>query len=236
LLQAYPRVTVLVSLYQAGPYIEAKIANLLRQTKLDLAEIIFLNCQNLHNERARYDSILGTQFREVWFGSYARLYSTWNYGIRMSKSDYVVNSNVDDMWAPEFLEKCVASLDANQDAAVVSTGVSITDIPNQHSSWETSGEMPKFPYPLSTAGPCPMWRRSLHYKYGYFGDFRTIGDADMWERWLAGGERFTLIPDDLVLYYRSPVSLERRSEGGVSLRDLDLSERHELASREPKAE
>lgn len=223
-------ITVLVSLYKAGKFIRAKINNLIQQTIIHDCQVVFLNCQNLDNEREAYVELLGDEnFREIMYDSHRRLYPTWNDGIQCTQSKYVVNSNVDDMWHPKYLQYCTQYLDKHPEAACVSSGVLVTEIPNQDdpAQWRKYGKYPLATYPQSTAGPCPVWRRSLHDKYGWFGDYSVIGDARMWEKWNAGGEQFHLIKDFLVLYYASSNSLERRHDPdtGVLLRDLDL--RHE---------
>jgi hypothetical protein len=62
-----------------------------------------------------------------------------------------------------------------------------------------------------------MWRRSLHKKYGLFGDYRVIGDAKLWEKWYGGGVKFGTINKNMVLYLNHIDSLERRS----NFRELD---------------
>lgn len=222
-------VLVLVAIYKAGDYIASKIQNLTQQTIFNECCFVLLNCQNLQNERSKYSHILHyNNVIEILYDDYVRLYSSWNDGIRRSDSKYICNSNVDDLWKPDFLEVCSDHLDKNASTSVVSTNIMVTRTSNQGdvNNWKYDHYMPKgLVYPLTTAGPCPVWRRDLHDKYGYFDDYRTIGDAKMWEKWLAGGELFSVIDKDLVLYYASANSLERRvDESNVSYRDLDLKD------------
>ena len=58
----------------------------------------------------------------------------------------------------------------------------------------------------------PMWRKSLHERYGLFNpwDFAAIADWEFWLRCAAGGARFMLLRERLGLYYRSPRSHNRR--------------------------
>lgn len=222
-----PTVTVLIALYRAGQYLRAKLDNLSQQTIFNECEFILLNCQNLDNEQSKYQLFLrNSNVREILYKDYVYLYPTWNHGIKSTDSEFICNSNVDDMWHPTYLEECAKFLRENEDYAVVSTKVLTTDKANQsnHKTWYTIGAMPPEIYPLSSAGPCPVWRRSLHDKYGYFGDYAVIGDARMWEKWLAGNEKFGLIHKSLALYFINPVSLERRNcpKGNGPLRAIDL--------------
>ena len=220
-------ITILVALYKAGDFIQAKVQNLQQLLNFQDCWIVLLNCLDVDQESKIYADFVESNDNviELKYNTHINLYPTWNDGIKATDSEFICNSNVDDMIRPDYVIRCADYLNKNPDIAVVSSRVLMTDTPNQlHPNWEWCDEMPFHPYPLSSAGPCPVWRRSLHDKYGYFGDYRVIGDARMWEKWLAGGEKFGLISDKLVLYLRNPISLERRNdpETGLSLRELDL--------------
>lgn len=220
-------VTILVSIYKAGEYIESKVKNLLQQSTLNNCKIVFLNCLNLDNERDFYKDHLSDNIHEIIYDKHVGLYKSWNDGIIQYPSDYICSSNVDDMWHPNYLKVMKNYLDTNKDADVISSRVLITNIKNQidHTRWSANlGSIPLKEYPLSTAGPSPMWRRSLHDKFGLFDDLLTIGDAIMWQKWFNNGVKFRTLDNPLVLYYASPNSLERRvdSKTGKSYRQLDL--------------
>ena len=220
-------ITILIAIYEAGDFIKAKIQNLQQISTFDDCWIVLLNCLNKdHESEICRDFVRSNEnVLEIRYSTHINLYPTWNHGIAITNSKYIMNSNVDDLLHPDYVRHCAEYLDDHNDIAVVSSRVLVTDTPNQlWPDWEWCDEMPFHTYPLSTAGPCPVWRRSLHDEYGYFGDYRVIGDARMWEKWLAGGEKFDLIDKKLVLYLRNPQSLERRHDPqtGLSLRELDL--------------
>lgn len=220
--------TIVIAIYKAGKYMKAKIANLQQQTFFDRCNIVLLNCQNLDNEADIYKDFLAENdnVTEIMYDEHIRLYPTWNDGIKATESTYVMNSNTDDMLHPQYVEACSKWLDDHPDFCCVSSSVLLTHTPNQlWPKWDWKGRLPFHAYPMSTAGPCPLWRRSLHDKYGYFGNYRVIGDARLWEKWHAGGERFGLLQRDLILYYATADSLERRiDEKGRGFRNLDISE------------
>lgn len=219
--------TILVALWKAGNFLEKKLIDLEQQTFFDRCNIVLLNCQNLDGEADIYaDFLKHDNVTEIRYDNHINLYPTWNDGIKSTKSEFIMNSNADDMLHPEYVEACSYWLKVHPNFGCVSTGVLLTHQPNQiYPNWKSQNRLPFHFYPNSTAGPCPLWRRSLHDKYGYFGDYRVIGDARMWEKWHAGGERFGLIRRDMVLYYAHHGSLERRvDEKGRELRTLDLRE------------
>lgn len=223
------KATVLIALYKSGEFIESKIESIMRQTMFNDTSFVFLNCQDLDNESKFIHPLMKKHknIKHILFTKHINLYESWNAGINITKSNYVVNYNADDQWHPKYLEKCSRFLDENPQYAIVSSQVLVTDLPNQvYPNWNKIWtKMVEGTYPNTTAGPCPMWRRSLHHKYGFFGNYRVIGDARFWEALYAGRENFGYLKEELVLYYMSPTSLERRRdpESKQLLRDLDLA-------------
>ena len=217
--------TVLIALYKASSYLPSKLSNLLQQTVFNDCWIVLLNCCDLEKESEIYNDFRKfPNVKIIEYSQHINLYPTWNDGIKTTDSKYILNSNVDDQLHPKYIEKCCDFLN-NNNHSIVSSQVLMTSIPNQTwPHWDYDDRFPIHIYPLSTAGPCPVWKRSLHDKYGYFKDYAVIGDARMWESWLAGGEKFGMINEDLVLYYRNSHSLERRRhDNGELLRDIDLA-------------
>ncbi len=220
------RVSVLVAIYRSGKFLGDKLKTLQNQSAFNKCQFILLNCQNIDNERSIYEKF-ATQENVITieYTDYQYLYATWNDGITLARSDYIMNSNADDMLHPECIEHLINALDNNHDHDVVHGDSYVTDIPNQHwPRWSYHGLI-KTMYPLGTAGPCPMWRRSLHDRFGLFDNYRSIGDARIWEKWYMNNVKFLHVPGALSLYYHAPGhNLEVRLDTltGKSLRTLDL--------------
>jgi cellulose synthase/poly-beta-1,6-N-acetylglucosamine synthase-like glycosyltransferase len=221
------KVTILISLYKASEFLSAKLENLLKQTYFNKCCVVLLNCQNLENESLiyaeytkKYKNIISKDYTK-----FIKLYSSWNDGIKMTKSKYIMNSNVDDMLHPDYVKTCCEYLDNNPETGCVTTQVATTyrscqkyfgavaPTTNKKSKfaalWDINSRL-RIQYPKGTMGPCPMWRRSLHDKHGYFGDYLAIGDAVMWETWHNNNVKFGVINKNMVLYYNNRLSLERR--------------------------
>lgn len=220
-------ITILVAIYEAGDFIRAKIDNLQQLQQFNDCWIVLLNCQDKHKESLCYSRFLKNHDNviEIKYNNHTKLYSTWNDGIKATNSTYIMNSNADDMLHPSYVKLCTEYLDEHPQIAAVSSRIAITNEPNQlWPNWKIDDEMPFRTYPEGTAGPCPVWRREMHTRYGLFDDrCDVIGDAVMWEKWLLGGEKFGLLNQRLVLYYRNQLSLERRKDSrGESLIKKDL--------------
>ena len=54
-------------------------------------------------------------------------------------------------------------------------------------------------------GPRPVWRKSLHDRYGYFDEsYISAGDMEMWLRAATQGSQFQKIPGYYTLFYFNP--------------------------------
>lgn len=223
------KVTVLCALYKSGEYLESKLESIERLKRKEIAEFIFLNCGNHHDENKTITEYAKDRnnVRLINFKDKTPLYETWNYGIRHTDSEYICNYNADDQWHPLYLNNMADHLDSNKEDMIVTSGVIMCGTPNQlYPKWHNIvGKLPSVPYPKTSAGPSPMWRRSVHDKCGLFGNYRVIGDARLWEAMQRHGMKFGLLAKDLVLYYINSNSLERRhcDDTGESLREMDLA-------------
>jgi len=208
------KVTILVGMYKASKFLAAKLRNLEQQSIFNDVSVVLLNCQNLEHESTIYADFLARNdnVSEIVYQDHVGLYSTWNDGIKSTDTEFLVNANVDDMWHPDYLKIMVEKLNENPDYSVAYSYVNTTDIPNQFdfATAQFRGGLSRKPFPGGTMGPCPIWRRSLHDKYGLFDDFQIISDGLMWQKWRRGGEKFLQVHEPLVLYYHNPTSLERR--------------------------
>jgi len=213
------KITVLIALYKAGKFLAAKTNDLRRQSMFDDCIFVFLNCQNHNNEDVICRKFLNQHVENahiIEYRDYVKLYRSWNDGIKATKSKYIVNANVDDVWHPQYLERLCKELDDNPELSVVASKVYTTHkIGQLWPDWQIYGELTT-QWPGGTLGPCPVWRRNLHEKYGYFDDCYVISDALMWYRWEEGGEKFKIIDEYLALYYQGG-NLEKRIDPKTNL-------------------
>lgn len=209
------KVAAVVSAYFCELFLEDRIDNLLSQTPQPQVIVvamegspeqkIALECQ----KKAGCESITIVQTPNV-----PTVYAAWNMGIKCSESDYICNANSDDRLYPEAFRIMVKMLDRSPEHAVVYSDVdrvnSIGGKPIGRYQWLEGG----LPELLSGCflGPMPMWRRSLHEKYGYFDeDYTSAGDYEFWLRLAAGGEKFKHVHAALGAYLERKSSLEHRS-------------------------
>jgi FkbM family methyltransferase len=216
------KVSAIVSVYNAEKFIQGCLEDLINQTLYQKGqlEIIVIDSNSPQNEgaivqtfQAKYPHIIyeRTAERET-------LYTAWNRAIAKAKGVYITNANADDRHRPDALEIMANYLDKNSDIVLVYGDQLITNIPND--TWATTKadkhwNWPEFSYSelerRCIIGPQPLWRKSLHEKYGYFrGEFACAGDYEFWLR-IGKTEKILRIPEILGLYYYNQQGLEHHS-------------------------
>ena len=219
------QVSVIVSTYNSAKFIRGCLETLVNQTLYQKGEleIVVIDSASPQNEesivkefQAKYPNIIyeRTSQRET-------LYASWNRAIKMARGVYITNANTDDRLRPDALEFMANYLDNHPDVSLAYPDQLITNTVND--TWEkTNGNRrwnwPSFNYneleSRCIIGSQPMWRKSLHEKYGYFRpEFTSAGDYEFWLR-IGKTEKLARIPEPLGLYYENPQGLEHSSSVG----------------------
>lgn len=230
-----PKVTAIVSTYASAAFMRGCLEDLVGQTLFaqGLLEILVIDSGSPENEseivrsyQQRYPNIrLERTTREP-------LYAAWNRAIGLARGTYLTNANTDDRHRPDALEVLAAYLDGSPQTSVVYADCLVTDVP--HETWDANSASERFGWPAFSyeelqrrciLGPQPMWRRSLHEKWGLFdASFRVAGDYEFWLR-IGKQERIDRYPATLGLYFRNRQGLEHGS-GSTAAETLEIQRRH----------
>jgi len=212
-------VSALVPTYNAGRFMRGLLEDLEAQTMAGRMEIVIVDTGSPTNEKEiveefqkRYDNIvyIRTEHRE---SSHAAI----NRCIKAARGKYVTLACTDDRHKEDALERMVAVLESRPDVALVYGNSYITVFENETfdnltpiGTYRWADFDPQFLLQGCFAGPQPMWRKSLHKKYGYLDE--TLESAGDWEFWLrlAEKETFLHIDEFLGLYLLSPTSSEHK--------------------------
>lgn len=217
-----PLVSAIVSTYNSAHFIRGCIEDLEQQTIAHQLEIIVIDSSSPQNEGAivrelqgRYGNIryLRTDQRET-------VYAAWNRAIVMARGRYITNANTDDRHRRDAFELMVKTLDALPDVDLVYADVLITRLANE--TFETTTTADSYSWPAwdraklldegCFVGPQPMWRRSVHDRYGGFdASYVTSGDYEFWLR-ISQTSNFQHIAQPLGLYLARPDSIEHANE------------------------
>ncbi|MEG4311022.1 MULTISPECIES: hypothetical protein [unclassified Microcoleus] len=173
----------------------------------------------------------------LWNKEDPGLYECWNIGVRLARTEFVSNANVDDLRHPKHVMELVADLQDNPHLCVAASAVVpfetyVTNIEGIDSSrsWyaDEAGEfgftslahleiMENGIYklkPHNLPHCMPIWRRQLHDIYGFFDEKRygTYADLAFWLKVTKAGERGYLNAAPLSYYYINLTSHNRRSD------------------------
>lgn len=145
------------------------------------------------------------------------VYDAWNMAIKLATGDYVTSANSDDLIYEGGFARLAQALDEHPECAMAYANVDRIenwDEPKTTGRFEwAEGGLDWLYWRGCFLGPMPMWRRSLHGKYGLFDpDYRSAGDYEFWMRLAAGGEKFYHVREVLGAHLERQDSLEHRSE------------------------
>ncbi len=158
---------------------------------------------------------------------------SWNRGIRLAQGEYVTNANVDDRLHPTALETMARVLDNNSPVGLVYADAIVTSTPN--ATWGGEYKVSdKPPYNGRLAWPeydpalllkycytgnCPMWRKSLHARYGLFdGSYQLACDYEWSLRLAAMGVQMKHIAQGLSLFYDDGAGINNAEHSAMESR------------------
>ena len=223
---APPLISAIISIYKSERFLRGCLEDLLQQTIADRLEIIVIDSGSPENERAIVEEFQALHPRIIYLRTEREsIYGAWNRAVRLASAPYLTSANADDRHRPEALERLVAALEAHPECSLSYADCAVCE--NVHPDFgftEIRGyyRWPNFDPVLlfrgCYVGPQPVWRRSLHDRYGLFDpSYRSAGDYEFWLR-LVKAEKFFHLPEVLGLRWYAEDSL------GHQNRDLTRQE------------
>ncbi len=217
------RVSAIVSTYNSEKFIRGCLDDLINQTlyKKGELEIVVVNSGSQQNEeeivkefQLNYSNIkyVKTKNRET-------VYKAWNRGIKEASGKYITNANTDDRHKEDALEILASALDENKNISLVYADSKVTNQENgKFDDAAITGFLlwPEFDplnlFKICYVGPQPMWKKSLHLKYGFFDEnYKSAGDYEFWLR-IVNKEKFLHVNKILGLYLLSMTSVEHTNQ------------------------
>lgn len=217
-----PKLSIITSVFKGGKFIEPFLIDITRQTYFNQSELILINANSPENEERvilkylqLYSNILYTKLDKD-----PGVYAVWNMGIKKARGEYLTNANLDDRKNPRHLERHVNILDENPDVDLAYADVLLSNTQNE--TFEECNPVSVYNFPEYSYSNLlkynmphnnPVWRKSLHEKYGYFReDMLSAADFEMWLRAASNGSVFKRINEVLSLYYKNPDGISTKSE------------------------
>jgi glycosyltransferase involved in cell wall biosynthesis len=226
-LEHVPKISLITSVFKAAEHIDQLMEDVTTQTIFEShCEWIILNA-NAAGDDYEEEVIMKYQKKYPSNIIYKRLeedpgvYDTWNMGIKMATGDFVTNVNCDDRRAKWAFETQAKMLVLNEDTDLVYNDSYITHESNmiwtnikpdnQRYNFEQFSKEAMLRGNLPHNNP--MWRKSLHDKYGYFNQhYKSAGDWEFWLRCAFGGSKFKKADEVLGVYYFNPEGMSTNPE------------------------
>jgi glycosyltransferase involved in cell wall biosynthesis len=222
------KVSAIVSTYNSEEFIRGCLHDLIEQSLYQKGEleIVIIDSNSRQNERevveefqSNYSSIIYERTIET-----EPLYTAWNRAISKSRGLYITNANTDDRHRFDTLEVMADYLDNHVNIGLVYADQLISTVANDTFATTRANRKwnwPAYAYDRLKQGCCigsqPMWRKSLHDRFGYFREeFKCCGDYEFWLRIGSQGTQMAMIPEILGLYYFNPKGLEHGAPGRAS--------------------
>ncbi|TGD63281.1 hypothetical protein EYC08_13360 [Tabrizicola sp. WMC-M-20] len=242
--------TLITSVFRADDFMRGFLANCSRLYGYgSQIEHVFLVSTLSAHEADLLDTHLSSQPSTtlLWYRKDPGLYACWNSGIRVARTPYVSNANVDDLRDPAHVATLVADLETRPEVLVAASALNpfttFPDdgtLPDNRGAWyadragafgfhdlaSLTDQTPPGLVPVNMPHCMPVWRRALHARFGWFdeGRYGTYADWAFWLKVLQGGGSGWLNPAPLGFYFVNPMSHNRRG--------TDLDRLHKVVEEE----
>ena len=208
---AAPRVSVVMPMRDAAPYLAEAIESILAQTFGDFEFLIIDDASTdasctIADDYARRDPRI-----QVHRGAFGGLAYWLREGVLRARGALIARMDADDVSHPTRFARQVAYLDAHPECVGVSSDVLIVDPERRpirrHRAPHSHEEIEQALWRAAGALACPMLRRSAVLQVGNYRADRTGDeDADLYLRLVEIG-RLSNLPETLYEYRRHPRSI-----------------------------
>jgi len=214
----FPTVSIITSVYNGDKYIESFLKDITAQSVFTSCELILINANSPGNEFSviqKYIKKYPHNIKYIKLDNDPGIYATWNVGLENASGEFITNANLDDRRSPFHIEEHIRYLLHHKDIDLVYSSFFMTNMINETFEDNSSQGVlyPSFEFSLPMMVKClpgcmPVWRKSMHEKYGLFDKkYKYAGDWEMWLRAAKEGAKFKKIPEVLGLYYHNPDGL-----------------------------
>jgi len=236
-----PAVSFITSLFNGGEFLPGYLENVLVAAIEASGEIIIIDANPDDRDLETVENFMRSNPVARHYIDYVRLdhdpglYECWRIGIERARADLISNANIDDRRCPYHTARLIELMKQQPTFAGAcgsiscvtskATGDWFTLYENQLWFFQEGIKEIAFEdlYRADEQGEIrsrdvmhcmPVWRKSLHERYGYF-DEATYGTSADWAFWLKcskAGERFLFDDGAFGRYFLNPDSHNRRND------------------------
>jgi glycosyltransferase involved in cell wall biosynthesis len=207
-------VSVVMSVFNGEPYLQAAIESVLRQS-LNSFEFVIVDDGSTDGSNRIIRGFAGKHHNIVLVEQENRgLPAALNRGIDQARHDLIARMDADDLMMPERLERQVAFLRQNEDVTVACSHVQLINSDGRIVG-ESRSELPPPNSPdrfvAFTHSSVMMRKRDVLSVGGYRGEFFYAEDQDLWARLLVRGCKFAVQPEFLMMHRVHSSSISMRN-------------------------
>jgi len=211
-------VTVIIPCYNDGDFIEQALDSILNQT-LKAEKVIIIDDGSDRKTRKILEGIHINDV-EIIFQENKGVSNARNTGIKLSKTDYILNLDADDYFEPTFIEKAVRVLNSNSTIGVVGSLVKVLKKNSIESEIikPLGGKVKDFIVKNNGLGNSMFRKKCWEEVSGY--DENMINGFEDWEFWIAvlrNNWSMYILQEPLSIY-----RIKKQSRDKTALRDFDF--------------
>lgn len=236
-----PRVSFVTSLFGGGTFLPGYLHNVALAAKEADGEVIIVDADDDDHDSRVVTGFMDqhpaarNRIDYIRLGSDPGLYECWRIAIERAKADLITNANIDDRRCPSHTARLVELLKSHPEyagtcgsiACVTAEGTGDWFTLYDSQLWFFGDGLTEIGlrdlYRVNERGEVvsrnvmhcmPVWRKSLHERYGYF-DEKTYGTSADWAFWLKcakAGEKFLFDETAFGRYFLNPESHNRRND------------------------
>ena len=215
-LPATPRVSVVLPVYNAEPFVAAAVQSVLSQTLEDF-ELIVLNDGSTDSSLAEIERVAGADHRvRIMTRANRGLIATLNEGVALARGPWVARMDADDLSAADRFAIQLRHLETSGADICGSAVTYFGDSPDLSRAYPESDPAVKFRllFDCALAHPAVMARASLLKANPYDSAARHAEDYELWCRLAMKGARFGNVAKPLLRYRRhgKQISSQHRDE------------------------
>jgi GT2 family glycosyltransferase len=219
-----PVLTEVVSLFKAKRFLNNFLKNLISQSLFKHTEVLVIDCNpsNYTEDNRLLQPFLDKykNIKVIHFDKDPGVYGAWNAGIKAANTEFVCNSNTDDLRFTNSTEEMVHSLQNSESVLVYGDSRVMTEygIVSHQRSEHSLKDFSKEDMVKCLPGAIPLWKKEVHDEHGYFDEkYSSAADWEFWLRMVQSGETFLKLSKDIGAYYLNP--------GGISTNKNDTVKR-----------
>lgn len=233
-MEKAPLISVILPVYNGGPFLRQTLEALLAQTLEDF-ELIVVNDGSTDDSEATILSFSDPRIHYLPQANCGFIYSL-NRGIAAARGRYIARIDADDVCLPERFAKQAAWLNERPATAVVGCFINFIDEngkeagtwPEDRACVDYQQIRKALPYHNCIAHPGVMARAEVFRQYPYRKEQKHIEDYDLWLRLCGDGKVIEKVPEPLLLYrvHSGSVTVSVIKKNNIFLRHFQCKRRY----------